>query len=119
VFGLLYLGAVIVSGAASAIFTPWKELRLGTTQIWTLVYLGAIASGISFFLWNLGARKVNAGALAVFNDLKVPLAVVVSLLVFGEQADALRLATGGVIVVAALVLNEFLVIKVLGRAAGV
>jgi drug/metabolite transporter (DMT)-like permease len=111
VFGLLYLGAVIVTGLASAIFTPWSKLQLGFTQIWTLVYLGAIASGVSFFLWNLGARKVDAGALAIFNDLKVPLAVAVSLLVFGEKADAIRLVIGGVIVVIALIVNEWLLRK--------
>lgn len=111
VFGLLYLGAVLVAGLTSAIFTSWNSLKLNFTQIWTLVYLGAIASGVSFFLWNLGARRVNTGALAIFNDLKVPLAVAVSLLVFGETADASRLIIGGVIVLAALAINEWLVRK--------
>lgn len=111
VFGLVYLGAVVVTGLSSAVFTPWRDLKLGFTQIWTLVYLGAIASGISFFLWNLGARKVNSGALAIFNDLKVPLAVAVSLLVFGEKTDWVRLLIGGVIVIGALLVNEWLVRK--------
>jgi drug/metabolite transporter (DMT)-like permease len=65
-----------------------------------------IASGVGFFLWNYGARRVNAGTLAVFNNLKVPLAVAVSLIFFGESADPLRLALGGGIVLAALFLNE-------------
>lgn len=111
VFGLVYLGAVVVTGLSSAVFTPWRDLKLEFTQIWTLVYLGAIASGISFFLWNLGARKVNSGALAIFNDLKVPLAVTVSLLVFGEKTDWVRLLIGGVIVIGALLVNEWLVRK--------
>lgn len=114
IFGLLYLGAVIVTGLASAIFTPWQSLQLGFTQVWTLIYLGAIASGMSFFLWNLGARRVNTGALAIFNDLKIPLAVAVSLLVFGEKANAARLVAGGVIVVAALLLNELAVRRIKG-----
>lgn len=108
VFGLVYLGAVIITGLTSAVFTPWSKLSLGFTQIWTLLYLGAIASGLSFFLWNFGARKVNTGALAIFNDLKVPLAVAVSLLVFGEKTDWVRLLIGGVIVIAALLINEWL-----------
>lgn len=115
IFGLLYLGAVIVTGLASAIFTPWRSLQLGFTQVWTLIYLGAIASGMSFFLWNLGARRVNTGALAIFNDIKIPLAVAVSLLVFGEKANAARLVAGGVIVVAALVLNELAVRRIKGE----
>jgi carboxylate/amino acid/amine transporter len=106
VFGVLYLGAVLVTLAATLAFTPLHELTLTAKQIWTLVYLGAFASGICFFLWNLGARRVNTGALAIFNDLKVPLAVAVSLLVFGESTDLVRLLIGGSIVVASLELNE-------------
>jgi drug/metabolite transporter (DMT)-like permease len=72
----------------------------------TLIYLGAIASGLGFFLWNSGARQVNTGALAIFNNLKIPLAVVVSLVFFGEQANPVALLIGGSIVLLALWLNE-------------
>ncbi len=108
VFGVLYLGAVIVTLTATLLFTPLPEIALTGKQIWTLVYLGAFASGICFFLWNHGSRKVNTGALAIFNDLKIPLAVLVSLLVFGEQANLRTLLIGGSIVVISLVLNEWL-----------
>ena len=106
IFGLLYLGGVLSTGIASAVFTPWMKLQLGVTQIWSLVYLGIIASGIGFFLWNLGARKVNVGALAIANDLKVPAAILISLALFGEATDLPRLVMGGLIVIAALVINE-------------
>jgi hypothetical protein len=43
----------------------------------------------------------------VFIDLKIPLAVAVSLLVFGENASLPHLLLGGAVVVAALVLNEW------------
>lgn len=72
-----------------------------------LVYLGVIASGVCFFLWNYEARRVNTGALAIFNNLKVPLAVTVSLLVFHESTDIPRLVTGGGIVLIVLILNEW------------
>jgi drug/metabolite transporter (DMT)-like permease len=106
IFALLYLGGALLASLAAAIFTPWSKLALTSTQIGTLLYLGAVASGISFFLWNIGARQVNAGTLAIFNDLKIPLAVLVSLLFFGEQASLPHLLLGGAIVVGALVLNE-------------
>lgn len=108
VFGALYLGAVAVTALATLIFTPFASLTLTAKQVWTLVYLGVFASGICFFLWNLGARKVNAGALAIFNDFKIPLAVAISLIVFGEKTNLLHLLFGGLIVVASLVLNEVL-----------
>ena len=106
VFGVLYMGAVAITLAATLLFTPLNSLTLSARQVWTLMYLGIFASGICFFLWNLGARKVNAGALAIFNDFKIPLAVAISLLVFGEKTNLSNLLVGGLIVVASLVLNE-------------
>ena len=108
VFGALYLGAAAVTGLATLIFTPLNTLVLTGKQVWTLVYLGIFASGICFFLWNMGARKVNAGALAIFNDLKIPTAVAISLLVFGEKTNLLNLVIGGLIVIASLVFNELI-----------
>jgi len=113
VFGVLYLGAVAVTLAATLLFTPLAEVALTAKQILTLLYLGVFASGICFFLWGIGSRKVNTGALAIFNDLKVPLAVAVSLLVFGEKTNWITLLIGGLIVVASLVFNEWLTKKVI------
>jgi drug/metabolite transporter (DMT)-like permease len=107
VFGILYFGAAILTAISTLVFVPISSITLTAKQAWTLLYLGAIASGVSFFLWNLGARKVNAGALALFNDLKIPLAVFVSLVVFGENTNIPRLLLGGGIMIAALIINEW------------
>jgi carboxylate/amino acid/amine transporter len=105
-FGVLYLGAAAITALATLIFTPLSSLLLTAKQLWTLVYLGVFASGICFFLWNLGARKVNAGALAIFNDLKIPLAVTISLLIFHEKTNIPNLLIGGGIVLLSLFFNE-------------
>ncbi len=107
VFSLLYLGGFATAGMAAAALTHWRDLVVNPAQAWTLVYLGAIASGLSFFLWNYAARRVETGILAIFTDLKVPLAVAVSLLVFGEKTDPLRLAIGGLLAIAALGVQEW------------
>ena len=106
VFGLLYLGGAGLTAILTLFVVPLQKIVITPTQWWTLLYLGAIASGLGFFLWNLGARKTNIGALAIFNDLKIPLSITVSLLVFGEKASVPHLLIGGVIIVLALVLNE-------------
>jgi drug/metabolite transporter (DMT)-like permease len=108
VFGVLYLGAAAITALATLLFVPVKNIQVTPPQFWTLVYLGVFASGFCFFLWNLGARKVNTGALAIFNDLKVPLSILVSLVVFGEQTNLVKLLIGGSIVVLSLILNELL-----------
>lgn len=105
VFGLLYLGAAL-TGALASIGTHWDTLQITFRQTLILLYLGTIASGLGFFLWNLGARQVSAGALAVFNNLKIPLGILVSVLFFRETADWPRLLTGGILMVFALIVNE-------------
>jgi drug/metabolite transporter (DMT)-like permease len=106
VFGLLYAGGFLAAGLASLFTVRWSLVSVTLAQAGVLAYLGLLASGLGFFLWNLGARKVNAGTLAVMNNLKVPLGVACSLLFFGEQADLPRLCLGGGVIVAALWVNE-------------
>lgn len=105
-FALAYLGAVLVTGASTLMNLGSFPTSLTFTQTWTLAYLGIVASGICFFLWNLGATRTNAAVLAVFNNVKVPLAVLVSLVVFGESTDLFRLGVGGGLMVAALWLSS-------------
>jgi drug/metabolite transporter (DMT)-like permease len=100
----LYLGAALATlpfaaaGAAPSIHQLTPE-RLGT-----LLYLGVIASGLGFYLWNRGATRVRSAELAVMNNAKTPLAVAVSLIVFGEQANLLRLCLGAGLMALASVL---------------
>jgi drug/metabolite transporter (DMT)-like permease len=90
IFALLYAGAFVIALTA-LLLKGDLSVNLTTKSLITLVYLGVIASGLGFFLWNKGATRVNAGTLAVMNNAKVPLAVSCSLLFFGESADLPRL----------------------------
>jgi len=92
VFYWLYLGGLGAATIASAGVTEWAAFRPSPGQWGVMAYLGILASGVGFFLWNLGATKVNAGTLAVFNNAKIPLGIACSLLFFGEYADLWNLA---------------------------
>jgi drug/metabolite transporter (DMT)-like permease len=107
IFALPYLGGFGVSALAVLFFADRSTLALTLPQGLTLIYLGVVASGLCFFLWNVGARRTNAGTLAIFNNFKVPLAIAVSLAFFGEQADIPRLMLGGGLLVLALLWNEW------------
>lgn len=85
VFAVLYAGAVVAAGLA--LFWRSPALTLTTPQWLTLLYLGVGASGLGFFLWNVGATRVAPATLAVMNNAKVPLGVAVSIVAFGERAD--------------------------------
>jgi drug/metabolite transporter (DMT)-like permease len=105
VYAWLFLGGAAITTPVVTLTGGWVQLaRLSRPEIATLVYLGAVASGLGFFWWNKGAVLTSAGTLAVFNNLKIPLAVAVSLLVFGEEADPVRLILGGAVIVAGLLL---------------
>ena len=106
VFAWLYLGAVITAGGVSLFLTDWSAFRPSTDQWLALGYLGVLASGVGFFLWNVGATKVTGGTLAVFNNLKITLAVTVALVVFGEAADPWKLAVSFTLMAVALYLTE-------------
>jgi drug/metabolite transporter (DMT)-like permease len=106
VFAWLYLGGTTAAALAWLVSPGAPALDLTGSQVLVLAYLGLLASGIGFFLWNIGSSRVSAGTLAVMNNLKVPLAVAVSLLFFGERADLLRLIVGGGAIVLALYLNS-------------
>jgi drug/metabolite transporter (DMT)-like permease len=105
IFALLYAGAFAVTLAA-VFMKDGHSVTLTTAQLLTLLYLGVVASGLGFFLWNIGATRVNAGTLAVMNNAKVPLAVACSLLFFGESADLPRLVVSLALLGTALWLAE-------------
>jgi drug/metabolite transporter (DMT)-like permease len=76
-------GAAAAAAYALATGADFRSLaNLGATQWLVLAHLGAVASGLCFFLWNGGATRVSVGVLAVFNNLKIPLGVVCSLVFF-------------------------------------
>jgi drug/metabolite transporter (DMT)-like permease len=106
VFAWLYLGGTVAAGLAMLLAPQPPGLHLDAGRLLVLLYLGLLASGVGFFLWNVGALRVPAGTLAVVNNVKIPLAVVVSLVFFHERTDLLRLAIGGGAVFAALYLNS-------------
>ena len=106
VFSWLYLGATIIT-IPFGLFAlrSFDVTSINHVQWGVLIYLGIVASGVCFFLWNFGARKVTIGTLAVANNLKIPLAVIISLLVFGEKTSYLRLALGSITIFFAMHLS--------------
>ena len=111
VFALLSLGGVFSVGCFSLMLTDFQAVKLSTEHWQAILYLGCVASGLGFFLWNKGASVSNPGTLAAFNNAVVPLAVLFSLFLFGE-ADSLdseslvRLAVGAGLIGTAVFLGQ-------------
>ncbi|MBD3221986.1 EamA family transporter, partial [bacterium] len=95
-------GAVLAAGGALVAGRPPDLAGLGAASP-VLLYLGLVPTALGFWAWNRGAARVDAGQLGVANNLKIPLAVIVSWVVFGEAAAYGRALGGLVIIVLALV----------------
>ena len=111
VFALLAMGGTACAGIAGALLSDWSTLEVKADQWKSILYLGFVASGLGFFLWNKGAAKSSPGTLAVFNNAVVPLAVLCSLFVFGESQsmdleNGIRLALGSTLILGALVISQ-------------
>lgn len=106
IFGFFYLGATLVALVAFALFGNTDKLPTTTLQWGVLTYLGIIASGLGYFVWNKGACMVNAGALAVMNNVLVPAGLIVNIVIWNRDVDVFKLAIGGGVIVLSLVVNE-------------
>lgn len=102
---LAYLGAVAVAIPACLVLgQPLQSARdLDGPALASLAYLGLVASALGFLLWNKGATRTRLGTLAVFNNVKAPLGVIVGLTVFGEAvASPARLTASSLLIAAGL-----------------
>lgn len=106
VFGYFYLGALLVAALGMLLFGDWQRLPSSSTQWIVLLWLGLVASGLGYFLWNKGATLVDAGTLAIMNNALVPAGLLVNLLIWNREVDWLRLIAGGLIILLALLINE-------------
>ncbi len=106
IFGFFHFGALLVSIAGMLVFGNWQKLPHDSWQWLVLLWLGIIASGLGYLLWNKGATMVNAGTLAVMNNALVPAGLLVNLLIWNQSVDMTRLIAGGTIILFALWLNE-------------
>jgi drug/metabolite transporter (DMT)-like permease len=101
---MLFAGALVLLPLAVADFPGGlDQISLEATGV--LLYLGIGATGLGFYLWNEGARQVSVARLAVMNNLKAPLAALVAVLVFGEQAAPLPLTFSVLCLVAGVQLS--------------
>ncbi|SFU86550.1 DMT family transporter [Halomonas korlensis] len=107
IFAWFYLGALGVALPAFAVLGSGEALPTTGMQWAVLAWLGLVASGLGYFLWNLGATRVDAGTLAIMNNALIPAGLLVNLVIWNRDADLPRLALGGAIIVVSLLVNDW------------
>ncbi|GAB2784793.1 carboxylate/amino acid/amine transporter [Halomonas shantousis] len=107
IFGWFFLGALCLALIAFLLFGDATRLPTRPVQWGILGWLGLVASGLGYFLWNKGACRVDAGALAIMNNALIPAGLLVNLLIWNREAELTRLGIGGSIILISLLLNEW------------
>ncbi|MDQ7986131.1 carboxylate/amino acid/amine transporter [Pseudomonas sp. G34] len=105
-FGHFFLGAMVLVLPSFLLFGNPDKLPSTALQWGILLWMGLFATALGLFWWVKGSVKVDAGTLAVMNELHVPAGLVVNLLIWNRDADLPRLALGGAIILASLWLNR-------------
>jgi len=106
IFALPYLGSFALAAFVALLRVDFATLQVTREQWLTLAYLGVLASGAGFFLWNLGVTRVSAATAAVMNNAKIPLGIACAVLFFGESVNLPRLLLSLALLGAAIWLAE-------------
>lgn len=101
-FGLFFLGAALVAGLAVLLFADHSQWPATGLQWGVLIWLGVGASGLGYLGWNLGAKRVNTGQLAVMNNMLIPAGILVNFAFWNRDVDWLRLLLGGLAIALAV-----------------
>ena len=106
VFGFFYFGALVVSLIGLLIWGDFSKMPATFGQWSVLIWLGIVASGFGYFLWNKGATQVDPGALAIMNNALVPAGLLVNLVIWNHDVNLPRLVIGGGLILLSLWFNE-------------
>lgn len=92
-FSQMFLGATLVT-SLFYLFSTSGSNQLSSENLFALIFLGLISTGLGFLFWNLGSLKVTNDKLAVMNNLIIPIAILNSYFIFGEQIDSSTFVPG-------------------------
>ncbi|MFI8416229.1 carboxylate/amino acid/amine transporter [Serratia sp. NPDC078593] len=101
-FSWFYLGALVVAVIAWLLWGNPHQLPTTRLQWGILVWLGVVASGLGYFMWNYGATQVDAGTLGIMNNVHVPAGLLVNLAIWHQQPHWPSFIVGGSVILASL-----------------
>lgn len=105
-FAWVYFGAIVVATIGWLLFGNADKLPTTQLQWGIIIWLGVVASGLCYFLWNLGATKVDSGTLAIMNNLVIPAGILVNVIIWHQSIDWGRFSVGSAVIVFALILHH-------------
>ncbi|WP_428944442.1 carboxylate/amino acid/amine transporter [Pantoea sp. FN060301] len=101
-FSWFYLGAAIIAVIAWLMWGNPEKLPTTSLQWGILIWLGVVASGLGYFMWNYGATQVDAGTLGIMNNMHVPAGLLVNLAIWQEKPHWPSFIIGATVIFASL-----------------
>lgn len=105
IFGYFHLGAVLITLPAFFLLGDISNLPKTSLSWSILIYLGFIASGLGYFLYNKGATLVDSGVLALMHNALIPAAILVNAVFWHIDFEPKRLIMGSLIMAFSLWLH--------------
>ncbi len=105
-FGHFFLGALLLALPSFLLFGNPAKLPTTEVQWGVLLWMGVFATALGMYWWVKGSLSVDAGTLAIINELHVPAGLLVNVLIWNRDADLVRLSLGGAVIFASLWINR-------------
>ena len=103
-FGHFFVGALLLVLPSFLLFGDAQKLPQTAMQWGVLAWMGLFATALGLYWWVKGSTRVDAGTLAIMNELHVPAGLLVNLLIWNRDFDLPRLAAGAVVILLAMAL---------------
>lgn len=110
-FSWFYFGALCIAVICWLFFGDSAKLPTTSLQWSILIWLGAVASGLGYFMWNYGATQVDAGTLAIMNNALIPAGLIVNIVIWQKHIDYERFILGSLIILASLFIHRCFIVK--------
>jgi carboxylate/amino acid/amine transporter len=111
-FSAFNLGAVILMIPLVLLFSDFTKLPETRAQFLSLLWLGVGASGIGYYLWNTGVKKVNNTIVAIMNNAYVPGAVIVEFFIWKSDLDIKMFLLGLAFMMTSIVYTQIIIKKI-------
>jgi carboxylate/amino acid/amine transporter len=105
-FGYFHFGALIVTALAFFIFGNSEQTNPSVWQWIILFWLGLVASGVGYFLWNKGATMVDAGVLGIMNNALIPAGIIVNIMFWNKIENYTTLTIGTMVILVSLLFHK-------------
>lgn len=83
----MFMGLMLFQPIFFYVDVPFDLASISTVNWLRLFYIGAITSGVAYAIWYYALTKIEAGRVAVFNNIQPILTTFLSVIILGEVLD--------------------------------